>query len=558
MPKQTTRPDIGPQNAARRLLARYPRLVLVALCLMLWLPGFFTLPPGDRDESRFAQASKQMLESGDYVRIMNGDVPRLKKPIGIYWLQVPFAAAARAAGVATQNPIWPYRLPSLLGGIAAVLATFALGRALGFAQNEATLAAALLAACALLTVETHIAKTDAALLASITIATALLARAAVGTLTARGALGFWAMLAAGVLLKGPVAPMVLGLTALSHALWARDRRFWAALRPRTGIFVFAALVLPWFLAITVATHGAFFSQSVGNDLGRKLAGGDDGHGGFFGQHLLLLPLLAFPATLPVIAGLYRAARARHDRASQFLLCVILPNWLVFEAVPTKLPHYTLPLYPALMLLAAHGLSRPQTSPAWVNRLGFGAFALSAAALALAAAMLPALLGAPIWLGLAAVPLAALAVWLGSAHPLRAILPSGALLALILAVVLPGTTAVWIAPRLTAALNRVLPGRDVRGRGVAVVDFAEPSLMFLAGSHITFAGTADSAAAMLARRDVVLVAVSGRSSAAFIADCARRQVAVVPGETIAGYNYARGQKIALTIFTRAAPTSGANP
>ncbi len=51
---------------------RRPRALLLAFCLLVWLPGFFTLPPTDRDESRFAQASKQMIETGDYVRIMNG------------------------------------------------------------------------------------------------------------------------------------------------------------------------------------------------------------------------------------------------------------------------------------------------------------------------------------------------------------------------------------------------------------------------------------------------------------------------------------------------------
>jgi 4-amino-4-deoxy-L-arabinose transferase-like glycosyltransferase len=85
---------------------RRPRTLLIALCLILWLPGLFSLPPTDRDESRFAQASKQMLETGDYVRIMNGDEPRNRKPIGIYWLQVPFAAAAHAAGLAGCPPCW--------------------------------------------------------------------------------------------------------------------------------------------------------------------------------------------------------------------------------------------------------------------------------------------------------------------------------------------------------------------------------------------------------------------------------------------------------------------
>ncbi|MBV9748528.1 MAG: glycosyltransferase family 39 protein, partial [Acetobacteraceae bacterium] len=77
-------PDIRPWTR--------PRACLVLLCLLCWLPGFFTLPPSDRDESRFAQATKQMIETGDLVRIRNGDEERNRKPIGIYWMQLPFAA----------------------------------------------------------------------------------------------------------------------------------------------------------------------------------------------------------------------------------------------------------------------------------------------------------------------------------------------------------------------------------------------------------------------------------------------------------------------------------
>ena len=115
---------------AMRFALTYPRLCLVLYCLLCWLPGFFTIPPSDRDESRFAQASKQMLETGDFVRIRNGEEDRNRKPIGIHWLQVPFAAAARAAGIARDNPVWPYRLPSLLGAVVGVLATWEAGRRL--------------------------------------------------------------------------------------------------------------------------------------------------------------------------------------------------------------------------------------------------------------------------------------------------------------------------------------------------------------------------------------------------------------------------------------------
>src|SRR5208282_5923238 len=95
---------------------------------------------------------------------------------------------------------------------------------------------------------------------------------------------------------------------------------------------------------------------------RKLAAGEESHGGFPGLHLLLLPLLVFPATIPVLGGLVAGWQARRGAAETFLLCWLIPAWLVFEAVPTKLPHYPLPLYPAVFLLAGLWLARLGNAP----------------------------------------------------------------------------------------------------------------------------------------------------------------------------------------------------
>ena len=67
--------------------------LLVLFSLIAFLPGFFQIPPVDRDEARFAQATKQMLETHEYVDIRFQDEVRYKKPVGIYWLQ---AAAVKA------------------------------------------------------------------------------------------------------------------------------------------------------------------------------------------------------------------------------------------------------------------------------------------------------------------------------------------------------------------------------------------------------------------------------------------------------------------------------
>ena len=70
--------------------------MLVLVSLITFLPGFFQIPPVDRDEPRFAQATKQMIETGDYVDIRFQDEEANDKPIGIYWLQAAVVKTARS------------------------------------------------------------------------------------------------------------------------------------------------------------------------------------------------------------------------------------------------------------------------------------------------------------------------------------------------------------------------------------------------------------------------------------------------------------------------------
>ena len=104
-----TRPADGFSISPRSSHARAV-MVLVVVALLNILPGFFTIPPTDRDEARFAQATKQMLETGDYVDIRFQDEVRYKKPVGIYWLQAVAVKAGKALGVRDAlTTIWLYR-----------------------------------------------------------------------------------------------------------------------------------------------------------------------------------------------------------------------------------------------------------------------------------------------------------------------------------------------------------------------------------------------------------------------------------------------------------------
>src|SRR4051812_16084976 len=116
---------------------------LVLCGCLFFLPGFFNIPPIDRDEARFAQATKQMVETGDFVDIRFQDEVRYKKPVGIYWLQAGVVRTAEALGFTrAHSTIWLYRIPSLLGAVGAVLLTY--WAALAFVPRRAAALAAVM------------------------------------------------------------------------------------------------------------------------------------------------------------------------------------------------------------------------------------------------------------------------------------------------------------------------------------------------------------------------------------------------------------------------------
>ena len=331
-----------------------------------------------------------------------------------------------------------------------------------------------------------------------------------------------------------------------------------------------------------------FAQAVGGDLAAKLHGGDDAHGAWPGLHLLLLPLLAFPGALAILPALPGLWRRRAEPGARFLLAWAAPSWLVFELVPTKLPHYPLPLYPALCLAGAHWLLEvPRAhAPRWLRALSWAGFGLGATVLGLGGAALPLLLarvtqgsgalqvvakgGLDAWLGVPALAAAGLVAWLiaglvarrtpgvagpgprqegvGTRRLVAGLLAMPLLYAAILWLELPRLGPLWIAPRAETALRADWPGWNATGRGLAAVGFAEPSLMFLAGTDLKWLSASEASSAW-AHGELGAVLVAEPDRAAFEAALDREQVEARPVATIDGYNYSRGRRVRLTLFVR---------
>lgn len=567
-------PGTSCRSLAWRWLTDWPILIsggrgwilLVLLCGALYLPGLATLPVTDRDEARFMQASRQMLETGDLVVIRFQGEQRNKKPAGIYWLQAASVAlfGDENAGGGEGRRIWPYRLPSVLGATLAVLMTFALGSGI-FPEEDgaearfgaALIGAALLASSALLVAEAHLAKTDAAQLAAIVAAQGALGRIYCRVRSGRPvsaglAATFWLAQAAGILIKGPVTPVLALVTVATLGISDRNWRWLGALRPGWGLALALLPVLPWFIAIQYQTAGAFAGEAVGRDFLGKLLGAQEAHGAPPGYYLALLPVTFWPSALFLILGLLWAWRRRGEPAERFLLCWAIPAWLLFEMVPTKLPHYILPVYPALALLAGRGLVACGDLFGAEGRghryAAFALWAVVAAVVGAGALVLPLLFGAgPVFSAL--IPAAAAAffgprLWRQAKAGFTAAAAAVTVAVSILVFpvffqfLLPGLDALWLS-RSAAAL---VAARASSGAGpVDAVGYGEPSLVFYLGTATRLL-QAEAAASDLASRKGAVALVADDQVAPFSRALAARGLAAQELGQVKGVNYSRSARM----------------
>jgi 4-amino-4-deoxy-L-arabinose transferase-like glycosyltransferase len=470
-------------------------MFLILVALLNILPGFFSIPPTDRDEARFAQATKQMIETGDFIDIRFQETTRYKKPVGIYWLQAAAVKAGQWLGVPDAlTTISLYRIPSLLGAVGAVLLTY--WTALAFvSRRAAVLAALMMATCVLTAVEARLAKTDACLLLTAVAAMGAMARAYLPDQRARlagmSALAvpaiFWTALAAAVLLKGPLVPMFVILTIGTLVAIDRSARWLLALRPLPGLAWSAALVLPWFLAITMSAGSGFFAESIGEDLLSKLFSGQESHGAPPGYYFVLFWVTFWPGA--VLAGVAAPAifAARGEPGAKFLLAWIVPSWLVFEIVVTKLPHYVLPLYPAIAILIAGAVdTRLLVSKPWLERgtVWWFVFPTLVGIVGIAALIVIARqFGLLAWLLIGAAVVMGFRAWQlyrsdDAEHAtLRGAAAALLIQAAIFGVIVPSSSALFPS----ATLAKVMRDSGCSAPVAAAAGYHEPSLVFLAGT-----------------------------------------------------------------------------
>lgn len=508
--------------------------------------------------------------------------------------------------------IWAFRLPSLIGSLIAVFGTAWLAARL-FGPQAGLAAGLLMATALMMQVEARTAKTDAMLLgagvlAQIGLMMMLLKAEAGERLKFIGwPLLFWAASGAAIMIKGPIIAMVSALTLIGyfifkhHAKWLfllfgaailievlklagleflpggipvlmggmagllvfvlvlyRDARTaLAKFHWIKGLLVLAAIALPWLIAINIATDGAFLQESVGHALFGKVGEADDSHGGPFLYHTMLSPAMFWPGSALLGLAILAAWAGRDKPEIRFLIMWALPTWIVFECVQTKLPHYVLPAFPAMAILAAIGMMQvPSLLAGWrsktLHRLWIALSILSGLAISIISLTGAIQLGetdrVPVYIatGVSLVSVAAL-IWFVIRPGLPRLLPLSGLIALQYLVVfgfaIPSVDAAWPSNRV-ARIVETLEGCDAYP--AATAGYREPSNVFYLGTDVALTDGAGAAASLLLHPDCGIAVVDATERAGFDAALADQTVRLL-GQ-VSGVNLVKGDALQLDILT----------
>lgn len=585
---------------------------LLVLCLCTFLPGLTTIPPVDRDEARFAQASRQMVESGTvegWVVPRVQERARLNKPPLIYWLQAGCVKVAEAVGVEkAADWIWLYRVPSLLAGIIAVLATWRLGLRM-FEARAAWLAAALLAVCPVMVWEVRQARADMVLLAATTVAMGALFsiwhadhESKVARLKLKQSrVLFWGAMTVAVMVKGPIAPMIATLTLGALALMRRKRGVMGRLGLVPGMVCVVVSIGVWVgLVANEVGWETYFKTIYDETIGRSMSP-KEGHAGPPGYHLLLASALFWPGSLLTGLALVRTwqhgmgptesraesglsdeprpdvswfermwgaikRRLQHGaqgrQAELYLLAWTIPAWLFFEfAVATKLPHYTMPLYPALALMNGRAVftatfGAMATVTTLMSRVGYVVWSVLGMAISLAPvgiwwkvnnetgivefaiALLPAVCM------LIAVTIAWKSIFRGIRHganrgqfisaQFASVAGAVVLAAVLCGMVLPNTPRLWVSKFVSQQVQQIDPERK---RPLAAAVYHEDSLIFNTQGRVQRINAGDVAEWLKENPMGILILPK---------EMAERQPGLRLRGEVSGFNYSNGRTVYLSI------------
>ena len=317
---------------------------------LLYSLGNWSLPLIDRDEPRFAEASREMRQSGDFLLPrLNGEY-RFDKPPLIYWCQV------LAYDILGEND-FAARLPSAIFAALTAVATLIYSSRI-FGPRIGLWSGILFATSLQVFIHSRAAVADMPLVFFFLAATWADWERLRKPDSAFWRWTFYLSLGLGFLAKGPVALLPVFFAPIQSFLNHSPYRF----RFRSaiqGVLVVLVVIGLWGVPALIATHGEYLKIGIGRHVFLRSLQPMESHGvaGIWG-YMLFLPyylVVTFFSFFPwclFLPGCVKRLWAHREPDENYLLGPILIVFLVFTLIQTKLPHYVLPAYPMLAMLTA--------------------------------------------------------------------------------------------------------------------------------------------------------------------------------------------------------------
>ena len=322
-------------------------LLLFAGCLILFIWGTWQVPLLGPDEPRYAQVAREMFESGDYFVPRLGGFAWFEKPILLYWLMCVSYAIFGVHEFAA-------RLPSVLAGLSTIWFIYHSLKKLSD-HNSALISAALLGSTAFVTGFAHAATFDMLLTFCVTSALCCFFLYDQDSTQKKWLRLLYAFAGLGVLAKGFVALIIIGLTIFCYLLWTGKWKNFFAFRPLEGLLITCAVIALWFLPVSLIYGYRFWDEFVIHHHFVRYTSSY--------YHRSQGPLFYIPV---LIAGTYPwtfapllAKPDKNNPLVRFALSWLIAPLLFFSLSETKLPGYILPVVPAFAILAGSGLSKLQ-------------------------------------------------------------------------------------------------------------------------------------------------------------------------------------------------------
>ena len=349
-------------------------LLILLLSYVFFFHGLGSYSLKEPDEGRYAEIPREMVETGDYIVPHLDYVRYFEKPPLLYWTtalsfkifgfseyttRLPDALAALVTALFLYAAVARWFTPEI-GLLSAVM----LVTSFGFFTMARTLTIDMLLSCMLFLsliffYDFYREKRRAAMY------------------------GFYACLALATLAKGPVAPLLVGVTLLLYLIMERKILFLRMLLSIRGLLLYIAITAPWFVAIALREKEFLWFFFMDQNFLRFLTQKHHRSGPIY----YFLPVL-FGGLFPWSIFIPRAVAAswRKKELRLFLIWFFVV-FLFFSLSGSKLPPYILPAFPALALLLGwlfgdEGANRVSGSgEIFIYQILFGLFGLAGFAVA---------------------------------------------------------------------------------------------------------------------------------------------------------------------------------